>query len=91
MESKSKRIVAKLAELPQFSEIDSENCYLVHILSGVRVYPTESVDPERGLLLLRYSGLSVEVDGDSFLNAQRMDAVAAGLDPDLPPPEGTRI
>lgn len=87
MQSKSKRIVAKLSELPQFSELDSENGYLVHILSGVRVYPIESVDPERGLLLLRYSGLSVEVDGEPFLTAQRMDAAAANPDLDLPPEE----
>lgn len=84
MKSKSKRIVARLAELPQFSELDSENGYLVHILSGVRVYPIDSVDPERGLLLLRYSGLSVDVEGEQFLSAQEMDAVPAGLDPDLP-------
>ena len=90
MEPKSKRIVTALSKLPQFSEIDAENHYLVHVLSGVRVYPTESVDPERGLLLLRYSGLSVEVDGDSFLRAQQMDAVAAGPDLELPP-EGTRV
>ena len=85
MQSKSKRIVALLSALPQFSEIDSENGYLVHMLSGVRVYPIESVDPERGLLLLRYSGLSVEVEGEHFLNAQKMDAAVTGLDMDLPP------
>lgn len=87
MQSKSKKIVAKLSELPQFSELDSENGYLVHRLSGVRVYPIESVDPERGLLLLRYSGLSVEVEGEHFLNAQKMDATAAGPDLDFPPEE----
>ena len=76
-----------LSELPQFSEIDSENGYLVHMLSGVRVYPIESVDPERGLLLLRYSGLSVEIEGEHFLNAQKMDAAITGLDMDLPPEE----
>ncbi|OGB24942.1 MAG: hypothetical protein A3I66_02820 [Burkholderiales bacterium RIFCSPLOWO2_02_FULL_57_36] len=81
--------MANLSELSQFSEIDSENGYLVHILSGVRVYPIESVDPERGLLLLRYSGLSVEVDGEYFLNAQKMDDAIAGQDMDLPP-EGFR-
>lgn len=84
MQSKSKRIVAELSELPQFSELDSENGYLVHRLSGVRVYPIESVDPERGLLLLRYSGLSVEVEGDAFLKAQRIDAASDGQDLDLP-------
>jgi hypothetical protein len=84
MEPKSKRIVARLAELPQFCEIDAENGYLLHTVSGVRVYPIESVDPERGLLLLRYSGLSVEIDGDRFLDAQKSEATAARLDPDLP-------
>jgi hypothetical protein len=87
METKSKRIVAELSQLPQFSEIDSENGYLVHILSEVQVYPIDSVDPERGLLLLRYSGLSVEIDGEQFLGAQKLDAEAAGLDLDLPPEE----
>lgn len=87
MESKSKRIIAKLSELPQFSEIDSENGYLVHVLSEVQVYPVESVDPERGLLLLRYSGLSVEIDGEQFLNAQTIDATATESNLDLPPEE----
>jgi hypothetical protein len=80
MEPKSKRIVAELSRLPQFSELDSENGYLVHVLSGVRIYPVESVDPERGLLLLRYSGLSAEIDGEAFLIAQKADAAIAVLD-----------
>lgn len=90
MPSKSQRIIAALSDLPQFSKIDPENGYLVHTLSGVKVYPVESVDPERGLLLLRYSGLSAEVEGEFFLSAQKIDAAASAFNLDFPV-EDTRI
>lgn len=80
-ESRSRRVVKALLNLPQFKPfMPSEgNLYAVHVLTGAHVYPLQSVH-DLGLLLIRFSGSmpGAEVCGDQYLQLQICEATGYG-------------